>query len=50
MESDEELCEEETHYGDDSHATFNDQRLYKGDKSQQDHKATETISDESKVQ
>ena len=33
----EELSEEETHYCDDSHATFNDQRLYKGEKTQQDH-------------
>ena len=44
------LSEEETHYCDDSHATFNDQRLYKGEKTQHDHKATESISDESKVQ
>ena len=29
---------------------FNDQRLYKGEKTQQDHEATESISDESKVQ
>ena len=28
----------------------NDQRLYKGEKTQQDHKATESISDESKTQ
>ena len=29
---------------------FNDLRLYKGDKTQQDHEATESISDESKEQ
>ena len=29
---------------------FNDQRLYKGEKTQQDHKVTESISDESKAQ
>ena len=50
MQSGEELNKEETHYCDDSHATFNDQRSYKGEKTQQDHEATETISDESKVQ
>ena len=46
----EELSEEETHYCDDSHAMFNDQRLYKGERTQQDHEATESISDESKAQ
>ena len=46
----EELSKEETHYCDDSHAMFNDQRLYKGEKTQQDHEATESLSDESKVQ
>ena len=45
-----ELSEEETHYYDKSHTTFNDLRLYKGEKTQQDHEATESISDESKVQ
>ena len=29
---------------------FNDQRLYKGEKKQQDNEAMESISDESKVQ
>ena len=38
---DEELSVEETHYHNDSHTTFNDQRLYKGEKTQQDHEATE---------
>ena len=53
MKSGEELSKEETHCCDNSHATFNDfndQRLYKGEKTQQDHEATETISDESKGQ
>ena len=50
MQSGEDLSEEETNYCDDSHATFNDQKLYKGEKTQQDHKAMESISDESKVQ
>ena len=45
-----ELSQEETHYCDNSHTTFNDQRLYKGEKTQQDHEATESISDESRVQ
>ena len=44
------MSEEETQYCDDSHTTFNDQRLYKGEKSQQDHEATESISDECKAQ
>ena len=46
----EELSEEKTHYFDHSHTMFNDQRLYKGEKTQQDHDATESISDESKAQ
>ena len=44
------LSEEETHYCNNSHTMFNDQRLYKGEKTQQDHKAMESISDESKAQ
>ena len=50
VKSSEELSEEETHYYYDSHTTFNDQRLYKGEETQQDHEATESISDESKAQ
>ena len=46
----EELSKEETHYHNDIHTTFNDQRLYYGQETQQDHKATESISDESKLQ
>ena len=34
-QSSEELSEEEIHYCDKSHATFNDQGLYKGEKTQQ---------------
>ena len=49
-QSGKELSEEETHYCDDSHAIFNDQRPYQGEKTQQDHEAMESISDESKVQ
>ena len=45
-----ELSVEETHYCNDSHTMFNNQRLYKGEKTQQDHEATESISDKSKVQ
>ena len=48
--SGEELSKEETHYNNNSHTTFNDQRLYKGEEAQQDYEATESISDESKVQ
>ena len=44
------LSEEETHYYNDSYTTFNDQRLYKGEETQQDYEATECISDESKAQ
>ena len=44
-----ELSEDQTHYCDDSHSMFNDQRLYKGEKTQQDHKAMASISDESKA-
>ena len=46
----EELSLEETHYCNNSHTMINDQRLYKGEKTQQDHDATESISDESKAQ
>ena len=48
--SGEEPSIEETHYYNDSHTTFNDQRLYNGEETPQEHKATESISDESKVQ
>ena len=50
MKPGEEPSVEETHYCDISHTTFNDQRLYKGEKTQQDHEAMESISDENKAQ
>ena len=50
MQSGKELSEEEIHYCDNSHAMFNDKRLYKGEKTQQDNKVTESISDESNAQ
>ena len=50
LQSGKELSKEETHYCDNSHAMFNDQRLYKGEKTQQDHEVMESISDESKAQ
>ena len=46
----EERSKEVTHYCVDSHTMFNDQRLYKREKTQQDHDTTESISDESKAQ
>ena len=46
----EELNKEETHYCNNSHATSNDQRLYKGEKTQQDHAAMESIGDGNKAQ
>ena len=45
-----ELSEEETHYHNDSHTTFNDQRLCYGEEIPQDHEVTESISEESKAQ
>ena len=50
VQSSKELSKEEIHYCDESHTTFNDQRLYKREKPQQDQKVTESISDESKAQ
>ena len=46
----EELSEDEIHHCDESHATFNDQRLYKGEKTQQDDEVTESASVTSKAQ
>ena len=45
-----ELSEDEIHHCDESHAMFNDQRPYKGEKTQQDDKDTKSISDTSKAQ
>ena len=50
MKTSKELSEEETYYHNDSHTMFHDQRLYEGEKTQQDHEDMESISDESKVQ
>ena len=44
-----ELSEDKIHYCDESHTMFNDQRLYKGDKTQYDRVVMESISDESKA-
>ena len=49
-QSSKELSEEEIHYCDESHTTFNDQRLYKGEKTQQGNEVIESISDKSKAQ
>ena len=49
-QSSEELSEEEIHYCDEGHAMFSDQRPYKGEKTQQGYKVTESISDRSKAQ
>ena len=46
----EELSEDEIHHCDESHATFNDQRLYKGEKTQQDNEVMETVRGTSKAQ
>ena len=50
VQSSKELSEEEIHYCDKSHATFNDQRLYKGEKTQQGNEVMKSISDTSKAQ
>ena len=49
-QSSEELSEGEIHYCDESHTMFNDQRLYKGEKTQQGNEVTENTSDKSKTQ
>ena len=49
-QSSKELSEDEIHHCDESHATFNDQRLYKGEKTQHDDKVTKSISVTSKAQ
>ena len=45
-----ELSEDEIHDCDESHATFNDQRLYKGEKTQQEDKVMKSVSVTSKAQ
>ena len=49
-QSSKELSEEEIYYCNKSHAMFNDQRLYKGEKTQQGNKVMESFSDKSKAQ
>ena len=50
VQSSKELSEDEIHYCDKSHAMFNDQRLYKGERTQQGNEVTKSISDTSKTQ
>ena len=50
VQSSKELSKDKTHYCDKSHVTFDDQRLYKGEKTQQGNKVTKSISDTSKAQ
>ena len=50
VQTSEELSEDEIHHCDESHATFNDQRLYKGEKTQPDNKVMKSVSVTSKVQ
>ena len=50
VQSSEELSEDEIHHCDESHVTFDDQRLYKGEKTQQDDEIMKSISDTSKAQ
>ena len=49
-ETSEELSEYEIHHCDESHATFDDQRLYTGEKTQQDDEVTKSVSVTSKAQ
>ena len=49
-QSSEELSNKDTHYCNESHTTFNDQRLYNGEKTQQDNEVTESFSEKSKAQ
>ena len=49
-QSSKEFSEDEIHHCDKSHAMFDDQRLYKGEKTQQDDKVTKSISVTSKAQ
>ena len=49
-QSSKELSEDEIHYCDKSHATFDEQRLYKREKTQQDDEVMKSISDTSKAQ
>ena len=44
VQTSKELSEDEIHHCDESRAMFNDQRLYKGEKTQQDDEVTKSIS------
>ena len=50
VQTSEELSEDEIHHCDKSHAMFDDQRLYKGEKTQQDNEVTKSVSVTSKAQ
>ena len=50
VQTSKELSEDEIHHCDESHATFDDQRLYKQGKPQQDDKVTKSVSVTSKAQ
>ena len=49
-QSSEELSNKDTHYCDESHTTFNDQRLYNGEKTQQGNEVMASFSEKSKTQ
>ena len=50
VQTSKELGEDEIDHCDESHATFDDQRLYKGAKTQQDDEVMKSVSVTSKVQ
>ena len=50
VQTSKELSEDEIHHCDESHATFNDQRLYKGETTQQDDEVTKSVSVTSRAQ
>ena len=50
VQTSKEHSEDEIHHCDESHATFDDQRLYNGEKTQQDGKVTKSVSVTSKAQ
>ena len=50
VQTSEELSEDEAHHYDESHAMFDDQRLYKGDTTQQDDEVMKSISVTGKAQ
>ena len=50
VQTSKELSDDEIHPCDESHATFDDQRLYKGENTQQDDEVTKSVSVTSKAQ